>query len=167
MAAPFSRSLRSLQIDSFRVSLIGMILASAVLLALIAWFFMARITLYENSANIQIGEDGRFLATFRPETMARLQVGQNAILRLNPGAEGGLISLPAMVIDRSLSSNQVELLILADISPQAFAGGGITAQVEVEVESVSPAALVIRASGQYLGERQLPVSPQSSQGGSP
>jgi len=34
------------------------------------------------------------------------------------------------------------------------------AEIEVEVEYISPAALVLRASGKYLGGSQIPVSPQ-------
>ena len=39
--------------------------------------------------------------------------------------------------------------------------GKLSGQVEVEVEYVTPAELVLRTSGKYLNRSQVPVSPQT------
>jgi multidrug resistance efflux pump len=54
MSTPFSRSMQSLAADGFRYSLSGMLLAAALLSAWTAWFFIARITLYEISAGARL-----------------------------------------------------------------------------------------------------------------
>jgi multidrug resistance efflux pump len=54
MPIPFSRSMQSLAADGFRYSLSGMLLAAALLSAWTAWFFIARITLYEVSAGARL-----------------------------------------------------------------------------------------------------------------
>jgi multidrug resistance efflux pump len=54
MSIPFSRSMQSLAADRFRYSLSGMLLAAALLSAWTAWFFIARITLYEVSAGARL-----------------------------------------------------------------------------------------------------------------
>jgi len=54
MSTPFSRSMQSLAADGFRYSLLGMLLAAALLSAWTAWFFIARITLYEISAGARL-----------------------------------------------------------------------------------------------------------------
>jgi membrane fusion protein (multidrug efflux system) len=58
MAIPFSRSMQSLAADRFRYSLLGMLLAAALLSAWTAWFFIARVTLYEVSvgARLEVSE---------------------------------------------------------------------------------------------------------------
>ena len=94
MTVPFSRSLRSLGIDSFRASLIGMILAVLIVFALIAWFFLAKVTLYEYSSSITFNEDGRIYAEFSSEAMPRLRPGESAILRITLPGENRQVSLP-------------------------------------------------------------------------
>ena len=42
--------MRSLRLDSFRATRIGLVFAIIIMLALIVWFFMARVTLYEVSS---------------------------------------------------------------------------------------------------------------------
>ena len=54
MSTPFSRSTHSLAADGFRYSLLGIILAAALLSAWATWFFIARVTLYEVSAEARL-----------------------------------------------------------------------------------------------------------------
>jgi multidrug resistance efflux pump len=54
MSTPFSRSMHSLTADGFRYSLLGIILAAALLSAWATWFFIARVTLYEVSAEARL-----------------------------------------------------------------------------------------------------------------
>lgn len=54
MSTPFSRSTHSLAADGFRHSLLGIILAAALLSAWATWFFTARVTLYEVSAEARL-----------------------------------------------------------------------------------------------------------------
>lgn len=167
MSVPFSRSLRSLHIDSFRASLIGMVLALFVVVGLIIWFFLARLTIYEYSTGFSVTEDGRFYASFQPESMPRIRSGQSALLRLTFSEDGQQVTLPALVVNKIPSENQVEILVMGGALPAGIDPGELSARVEVEAEYISPANLVMRASGQYLNREQMPVSPQRFQNQAP
>lgn len=57
MSTPFSRTLRSLQADAFRPSLIGMALVAALLLAWLAWFVLAEVSIYAVSQTARLEAD--------------------------------------------------------------------------------------------------------------
>jgi hypothetical protein len=138
-----------------------MILAALNMLALVLWFFLAHVTLYEVSDKLELGKDGRVNVEFSSEAIGRIETGQSAILKIDPGSEQPGQNLPALVVSVDKKGNRVQLLIMVpDLSPQTL-GEKINGQAEVEVEHVTPAELVLRSSGKYLGGSQVPVSPQN------
>ena len=162
MSLQFSRSLRALRVDSFRPSRIGLLLAIILMGGLIAWFFMAKVTLYENSVSLQFKEDGRLLATFTPEGMKRVRQGQTAMLHIDVGADQPAESLPAMVFDIQADSNVAEILVKSNEVPESLKKGNLGGHVEVEVEYATPAQLLLRVSGKYFGGNNITVSPQAT-----
>jgi len=154
--------MRSLKVDSYRASLVGILLASAVMLALVVWFFSARITLFEVSNSISMTEDGRLMARFPSESMARLRQGQPAVLRVTVGSDQSVVPLPAMVFTIQSGSNDVEIIPTTTEIPENLLAPGFKGQVQVEAEYVTPAVLVMRAMGKYLNQPQIPVSPQET-----
>jgi hypothetical protein len=159
----FSRSMRSLRLDSFRATRIGLVFAIIIMLALIVWFFMAKVTLYEVSTSLEWSADGKLMVTFPKESRARLRPGMPAILRLPRSADQPAMTIPAVVFDLPRDQDQVEIMVLSsDFSPETQQGQ-LTGQVEVEVEYVTPAELVLRSSGKFLNRSQVPVSPQTPQ----
>jgi hypothetical protein len=160
MSLQFSRSLRALRVDSFRPSRIGLFLGILLMMGLIAWLFTAKVTLYENSASLQFGEDGRILATFTPEGMKRIRQGQTGMLHIDEGTDQQAESLPAMVFDTQSDSNVAEILIKSGEVPESLKTGNLSGRVEVEVEYTTPAQLLLRVSGKYFGNKNIPVSPQ-------
>ena len=166
MATPFSRTMRSLKSDGFRVSLAGLLLAMIVLVLWLAWFFLARITLYETSQSATISQAGDITAYFAPTSLGRLSVGQPALVRLTGGAEGMPRAIPAMVMNVKDESkqNRVRVDLYALDLPAELAVGqtGLSGQVEVEVEQVSPALLVARASGLFLHASDISNGPQNA-----
>jgi len=130
--------------------MIGLALAIVTLVALIAWFLLGRIALYQSSTSAELQLDGQIVASFPVETFNKLKYGQNALLRL--GQSGGLraVSLPAVVFDTQGGNEQV-ILVLADVStlPDGVAEG-TKGRVDVETEKISPAELLLRASGKFL-----------------
>ena len=161
MSLQFSRSLRSLRIDSYRASRVGLILAILVMAALIAWFFLAKVTLYETSSSISFTDDGRLVAVFSPESLKRIRQGQSAILRVNLGTDQPAVTLPALVFDMATDANQVEFLIMSPEMPQNLSKEKLSGQIEVEVEYITPAQLVLRTSGKMMTKSEIPMSPQS------
>jgi hypothetical protein len=163
MSIHFSRSLRSLNIDSFQASRVGLILGSLLILGLIAWFLFAKVTLFAVSQNVGFDPDGRFLATFSKEEMARVQVGQAALVRIFSAADQPPLVVPGIVFDIPVGGQEAEILVMTQDLPENGISQNSTGQVEVEVERITPLALVLRTSGKYLSGRQLPVSPQTGE----
>lgn len=162
MSLPFSRSVRSLDIDSYRASRIGMILALVIIIVLLAWFFLAKVTLYEVSSDLTFTEDGRVLAYFPEESLKRIQPGQPVILRVYYDPDQATLTLPAMVISTEKDGEQVEIIVISEDVSSLPLQEDLTGQVQVEIEYVTPATLVRRASGSYLNNSQFPVSPQDA-----
>lgn len=154
--------MRSLKVDSYRASLVGILLASIIMLALVVWFFSARITLFEVSNSVSVTQDGHLMVRFPAESMARLRQGQPAVLRVTVGADQSVIPLPAMVFTIQQGSNDVEIIVTTNEIPENLLAEGFKGQVQVEAEYVTPAVLVMRAMGKYLNRQQIPVTPQET-----
>ena len=161
MSLQFSRSIRSLRLDSFRVSKIGLILATIILALLLVWFFFAKVTIYESTDKIEFQADGNVVATFTSEAIRRVEVGQRAVVRINVGKDQKTLSFPALVVDVNSKKNIAELLVVYDNISSNFDYEQLTGRVEVEVEYVKPVELVLRATGNIVNDSQIPVSPQS------
>ena len=71
MSLPFSRSIRSLNIDSYQASRIGMALGILIMIALLLWFFLVKVTIYEFSTDLDYKETGILTAGFPKENLSR------------------------------------------------------------------------------------------------
>ncbi len=149
MAISFSRSMRSLQSDSFRPSLATLIVASILIVAWFAWLVFARVTLYESSSDWQVQRDGLLIVRLPQETIAGLRPGQTAIVEIQSDPNQPSQQLPAIVADtpsrtqNRLEPDTVKVTLLADELPKDATG-----QVKIAVESVSPLTLITRATNQ-------------------
>jgi hypothetical protein len=164
VSIPFSRSMRSLYADDFRLSLLGILLAVILLLAWAAWFFLARITFYETGQIVSVNRDGTVIADFGPGALGRIQSGQSASLKFNDVSGDLAQAIPSIVTDVASQVQeervQVELYILGEAIALISSQDNLTGQVEVKVERISPATLVMRASGLSIDSPSLSTSPQ-------
>jgi hypothetical protein len=151
----FSRSMRSLSLDSYRTSQIAMILATILMLALILWFLLAKVTLYESSSTVSLTEDGRVIAVFRPESLRRIQPGQEGFLRLNTRADQPVESYPAVVVSTNTETNEAEFFVYPGENTPGFAPGKLDGRLDVVAETITPARLVLRATGKYMNQPPL------------
>lgn len=158
MSIPFSRSTRSLSFDSYRPAVFGLVLAILTLVALIIWFFLARVTLYQSSTSAVLSKDGQITAKFPAETFSQIQPGQAALLRLGQTGDQRPISIPAMVFDTTGGNDNV-ILVISDYSklPQ-FPADDLEGRVDVETEYISPAELLLRSSGKFLNRGRVPTN---------
>ena len=86
MSLQFSRSLRSLKLDSYRALRVAMILAIINMALLLGWFVFGNVTIYEVSEDITLGDDGVLVGMFPQDAVTRLVPGQAAVLRIDhPG----------------------------------------------------------------------------------
>lgn len=161
LSLQFSRSLRSLSTDSFRAAKIGIILAMAAIVALVLWFFFAKVTIFENSDAIQLTEQGRLLVAFPKETIGQIRPGQAALLRLQQEAGQQNAAIPGMVFSTDAQSGQAEILIIGEDLPVDLTPGEIKGLVSVEAAYVTPVSLLMQATGYRSVAREVPVSPQS------
>lgn len=161
MATPFVRSLRSVNSDGFRPNLVTLVLALCLLVAWLSWFFLARITLYEVSQNIEIGERG-IVAHFEPGLEAPIHEGQTATIHIAGDAGRSLGAIPAVVMrssSRSSDGHTVATLFPLENEEILRLDEETTGRVEVEVEYLSPALLVARASGIFADTPALGFNP--------
>ncbi|MFN2177328.1 MAG: hypothetical protein ACK2U3_15390 [Anaerolineales bacterium] len=158
---PFSRSIRSLEIDSYKASRVGMILAVLITLSILLWFFLAKITIYEFSSQIEFTGNDRILAVFPAESLKKIKIGQPAIINLDLGPDLPKASLSAFVIGIDKEQETAELIIISENLHQIPLSEDLTGQVQVEVEYITPASLIRKASGMYVQNSQYPLSPQN------
>lgn len=165
MSIVFPRSMRSLNADSFRGSILGLALVAAFLVAWFAWFFLARVAVYEvaDTARLEVDTLGRVgprggfkvIANFPPAALGRLQPGQPARLRLHgyPWTQYGSLAATVARVEDEVQDGyvQVELAVNPDPASAIPLQDDLLGTVEVEVDRVSPATLVLRAAGQRIG----------------
>jgi multidrug resistance efflux pump len=154
LSIQFSRSIRSLNIDSFKASRVGLIFGSVLMLALVFWFFFARVSVYETSQELSIDEQGYILAEFPDDSMTKIQAGQDVLVRVFSSSDQPPISIQGVVFDTFPDSNQVEIIMLSDDLLDVQITENMQAQVDVEIELVTPFNLVMRYSGKFVETNQ-------------
>ncbi|MEP7342720.1 MAG: HlyD family efflux transporter periplasmic adaptor subunit [Acidobacteriota bacterium] len=97
------------------------------------------------------------VAEFPPsESLGRIRKGQQARLRLDgfPWTEYGKLAVEVMNIASEPRSGKVrvELLVRPESAPMIPLQHGLPGKLEVEVERISPAALVLRSVGKLIGK---------------
>jgi len=155
--------MRSIEADSFRPSMVGLILALVLLMGWGIWFVAARITLFETAQATQVSTDGEVLVEFPSEKQPVFKIGQYGWLHVAQPDGEGTIDLPAVLMDirHDPAKNSVELELFAMDNPnEPVLETGMQAQVEIATGHLSPAELVIRASRQANTTPNLSLSPQ-------
>jgi hypothetical protein len=155
MSSPFSRTIRSLHADSFLSVLIGVTIALVILITWGIWFFFAQVTMYEKSQSARIIDGEIVVAEFPTQLLHSIQPKRPARLYLDGaiGQQVGIIS--AIVTDvtnpsQTEPTGQVKLFAFVDINSPIRLQKELTGQVEIEVEHLSPAQLVMRVSGLFV-----------------
>lgn len=160
MAHSFHRVNRVLRADHGLRSAAVLLIAILLLGSWIAWAFTARIARYAASQSAHLAIDLspsaagklRVLAQFAPETAwGKVRVGEPAIVRLRGLPNGEDTSLSARVtrVGSALADGKVrvELAIASGPPSDLSFRNGWPASVDVEVERLSPAALIFRSAG--------------------
>jgi membrane fusion protein (multidrug efflux system) len=116
------------------------------------------VTVAQRLAVIVPSGQPRAVAHFPAVVVGRIRSGQQARMRLDgfPWTQYGTIAAQVSGVGTEPIDGlvRVELLLRAESSSAIPIEHGLTGTVEVEVERVSPAVLVLRAAGQFLGTRR-------------
>jgi len=179
MATPFLRTTRSLQADN-NYSLAGLVIAIILALLWFHWFITAKITSYEISQTLYVTDQENLssqftqglganriqtmrkrllVAEFPPKAMASIHPGQSAWVQLDK--QTTLIPATVIKISAGPTKGMVELRAEMDATvPNPFEKGE-GGEVKIEVDNVTPATLVLRASGLLTETPSLTSSPQT------
>ena len=146
MSTPFSRTLRSLHADNFRPSLIFLAMAIILIIAWLAWFALAQISIYESSESLHATQGGNVAAVFPAATLAKIKPGQRASLELRTDESDVPQLTDAVVYSVDIARGEVTLFPETSLNylfrqPQTLSG-----KVSIAVETLSPAALLFQSS---------------------
>ncbi|MEZ4663362.1 MAG: hypothetical protein R2911_37945 [Caldilineaceae bacterium] len=165
--------MRSLQADRGIGTLVGLGVALTLFLLWIIWFLWAPIARYETGVLVGITRDGWVVAEFPVAAWQSIQQGQTAFIRLDPtvaansGQNGSSIpsqtvaAIPAIVanvLGQPTNDGFQVSFAVQEYTPALE--GRIAGEVAVEIEQLTPALLVARASGQFVDTPALSLSPQ-------
>jgi len=158
---PFVRSMRSLENDHFQRSIVMLVITAALFAVWASWMVWAQIPLYATTQVAQIVVDQedatqfKIVASFAPAVaLGRIYPGLPATMRLDgfPWAQYGTIQATVRHVATKINdgSVQVELAIIAP--PRSFVPlqQGLPGEVEIELEQISPALLLLRAAGSLI-----------------
>ncbi len=129
------------------------------MIAWLVWLTMARIPLYETAVSLQITDQAHAIAQFSPGAAIHLQPGQTAQLRLDdfPWTEYGAVPATLLTIDNAIQNGTIRVQFqITDNNSLIPLQSGLTGQVEVETNRVSPIALLLNEAGQRLADTATP-----------
>ena len=141
----FSQTMRSLDMDQARFSLIGLIVILLLLLAWLSWFLVARINQYETSQPVQLPLDEAIVVDFPPESLERIKPGQPAVLYLESRGQQSQIKIPAEVMDVTLGNDsQTQVWLQPHLEPRFLieAQENVVNRVDIEIDRISPITLL-------------------------
>lgn len=154
MSIEFSRSMRALDAHSFRNAL-WRLLGTALLLGLwLAWFFFARIAVFEVSQTAMLHKGDKIEAYFPTTALIHVQPGQSARMRCDDfvWSQYGTVAATVTSVAQEIKQGtvRVELEVNTDAHRAIPLQPGLTGAVEIAYERVSPATLVLRAAGRFV-----------------
>lgn len=127
-----------------------LLVVALFLAAWIAWLFGARVPMYAVSDTAVLTSPTQLTATLPPDALLKIQTGQTALLRLDafPWEEYGTISATVAEIDETLQDGrfQIQLRLNPIADTRIPFQAGLTGSVEIEIEQVAPAAMLLRTS---------------------
>lgn len=162
MPSPFARTLRSIESDKFNLSLISTAVAITIIVAWSIWFFFSQITIYVDSTVIDIKGDGYIETRLSATDMKNVRQGQNAIIIFDGelGDELGVVSAMVNQIERGATEALVQLYApyqFAELNAINTEPSGV---IRIQIETTSPANLIMRALGRTSDTPALVSGPQ-------
>jgi hypothetical protein len=149
MSIAFSRSMRSLKNDSFRPSVILMVIAMMFVAAWLGWLFLARLPVYETSTRVRIGPAGLVQSAFPEKTTDLILPGQPALLFFDEDTDAPALRAMVTDVDYNFDSGVlVELVPLDEDLSGLEDTANQLARVEIQIARRSPAALIVEAAQQ-------------------
>lgn len=167
MATSFSHSLRVLEADKSRAGWLGLLIIIALSGLWLAWGLWGQVTVYETTEQAHLAGGRAVVAYFSPAGRGRILPGQPALLHLDGYAWPQYGGIPATVsrVSRKLVDGRMEVRLTIEAGPAAPRAlqPDMPGMVEIEIEQVSPATLLLRAVGQWAVEDPLEATARQNQ----
>lgn len=163
MSISFTQSMQALHADHGRAALWGIAIALLFLCLWLLWFLTPSLTIYAHGQLTKLTRSGTLVAEVAAQESTYLQAGQVAYL-YPAGASTTNAGLRATVLEviTNDKSNQVQITLYPDDNSDLAAqfGKGITGEVEVAVQTISPALLLWQTLNNWQGTSAVTLHPQ-------
>ncbi len=147
MSSQFPRSATLIQSRNLRPALIGIIIFIFLVILWGGWFLFAQVSFYETSQSAILSSEGIIVADFPQDALTHIQQGQTALFKvIDSTGQPQQISATVAIVDRS--QNQIKLIPTVDDATVLGAlTHGMPGQVDVIIEQLSPATLILKSAG--------------------
>lgn len=139
-----------MQLETSGRSVWILLVVSLFLVGWLGWLFGARVPVYAVSETAVLTSPSQLAATLPAAALLKIQPGQSALLRLDAFPAEAYGAVPATVadIDETLQDGrfQIQLTLHPTAGSRIPFQTGLTGSVEIEVEQVAPAAMLLRTS---------------------
>lgn len=163
MASPFARSIRSIEADKFSLSIVTSSIAAVVIVLWAVWFFFAQITIYVDSNQIDVVGNGYVRTMLSANEAKNIKQGQPAIIQFDGeiGEQFGVVDAFVNEIARDTEITELELYTPKHYRQlDSIINEGVSGVIRVQVETISPAGLILRAMGQTSDTPSFMSGPQ-------
>ena len=160
MSISFTQSMQSLYADRGHATLWGAALVTLCLLLWLAWFLTPSLTVYAHGHLVEVTRSGTLVAEMPASESTSVQAGQTAYVYPTNSPPQGLTASVLEVASQD-NSDQIQIMLyLYDDTDEDHFAGGITGEVQVEVETIAPATLLFQTLEQWATARAVSLSPQ-------
>ena len=150
MAIPFSRSIRSVQADRGKITLLGILFSSLLLITWLFWFLTSKIEVKQMTTDVVPHKQGDVFAFYPRQNALKIRIGQEARYSLLNTQEEIAPFIPAQVMDiiSDRKSGKIKVKLSQEPGFYSFQVGPETPiEVSIVVEKVSPAILLLEKTG--------------------
>lgn len=145
IAVDYTKSTFSVAADNLLLKLMGAVVLILLMLGWVIWFFFAHLSFYETApATMQPG--GVVVAQFATKSITRIKYEQSAFFH-SKNSSGQAVSVPLRIARIDSKSGNVQLWPFTNQKPDQKNTKPVTGEVKISVEQVTPATLILRASG--------------------
>jgi hypothetical protein len=149
MSLPFARTLRALEAERYRPSLLALLVSMGLVGLWATWFFLAPMTRTTTGPIVGTTRRGTVLTTLARDAAASIRRGQDAMLSLQGPQTHAVRRLPSTVLRVTYKGEEarVELSVEPSAAASFHRQEHLTGQAEFVIEHLSPAAFLARTTG--------------------
>lgn len=160
MSISFTQSMQSLYADRGHATLWGAGLVTLCLLLWLGWFLTPSLTVYAHGHLVKLTRSGTLVAEMPALESTSLRAGQTAYIYPTNSPQQGLTASVMEVASQDNSDRIQIMLYLHDNTDEDPFASGVTGEVQVAVETIAPATLLLQTLGQWTTAQTVSLSPQ-------